>query len=92
MAILNGVKVGVVVKSTTLRNITFTGTVTLSSVGVSRKILCYKKGFNEIVSETTSDSSGDWTLSVVGGSNDEFRIICVGNTGENSEIFEHVAG
>ena len=92
MAILNGGKVGVVVKGASLRNITFTGTVTLSSVGVSRKILCYKKGVNEVVFETASDSSGDWTLAVVGGSNDEFRIICVGNTGENSEIFEHVAG
>ena len=92
MAILNGSKVGVVIKGASLRNITFTGTVIHSGVGVSRKILCYKKGVNEFVYETTSDSFGDWTLTVVGGFNDEFRIICVGNPGENSKIFEHVAG
>ena len=70
--------------------ITFSGTVKVEGTAVVRTILGYKKGFSDTTYTTESDSSGDWSLEMSGGSNDEFRIICVGETGENSQIYEHI--
>ncbi len=72
------------------KTIEFSGTVTLSTSGVVRDIKGYKKGFPETVFKTTSASDGSWSLSIPGGSNDEFRIFVVGIAGENSEIYEHL--
>lgn len=80
-----------IVVGATLSTITFSGTVTLSAAGVSRDILIYKKGLYTIPWQTTSDLSGNWSISVPGGSNDFFLIICLGDdSGENSEIYDWV--
>lgn len=85
-------KANTVIKSGLLRTVTFTGTVKVDGVGAIRKIIGIKTNFPLILYETSSDSSGDWTLDIPGGTNDFFRIICVGETGENSEIYEHLVG
>ena len=85
---------GVIIKEKSkggfLKVITFSGTVKVNGVGISRKILGYKKRFPDMPWQTVSDSSGNFTLSIPGGSNDEFRLICIGEAGENSQIFEHL--
>jgi len=73
-----------------VKEITFTGTATLSGVGVSRLIKGYRVPDSSNVYETESGPDGVWSLNMRGGKNDEFRIICVGSTGENSEIYEHL--
>lgn len=73
-----------------VKTITFSGTVKSNGLGVSRKVKGYKVGFPEVAYETASDVSGNWQLHMRGGSNDKFRIICIGNEGENSEIYEHL--
>lgn len=80
-----------VIKGSTLKTVTFSGTVTLSGSGVARNIIAYKKNTYTIPYETVSDgSTGEWSLDVTGGSNDEFLIICIGEAGENSVVFDHV--
>lgn len=78
--------------STTLSTITLSGTVKLDNVGVIRDLLIYKKGNYTSPYTVTSDSSGNWSVEVTGGSNDEFMIICIGIDDENSEIFDHIKG
>ena len=92
MANLVGGQITVEVLGAPLRIISFSGTVKLSGVGVIRDLIGYRIGSPETVYETTSDSSGNWTLEMQGGSNDFFRIICVGATGENSEIYDNLSG
>jgi len=79
------------VKALKFRNITLSGTVTVDEVAASRKIIVYKNNdYDTLVGETTSDESGNFSVDVIGGTNDFFRIICIGEEGENSQIYEHV--
>ncbi len=83
------------------KTITLSGTVkSTTGVGLVRKILVYKKfkpslqeddgeSYN-VWAETISESDGTFTLDVYGGSHDSFRVIAVGNEGENSAIYEHI--
>ncbi len=91
MATVKGSLITADVKGASLKQIIFSGTVKLSSVGVVRDIKGYKVGVPEKMFETVSDSSGNWSLDIPGGSNDKFRIICVGGAGENSQIYDHIA-
>ena len=92
MATLNGALVSVSPQAGKLPEIIFSGTVKLDSVGVVRKIIGYKQLTPNVMVETTSDSAGDWSLTMNGGSNDLFRIIAVGIDGENSQIFDRLGG
>lgn len=77
-------------KGATLKTLTFSGTVKRAGVGVVRTIRIYKKNFFDLPWETASDADGDWSMEVPGGSRDEFVVICFGEAGENSQIFDHV--
>lgn len=91
MATVVGAKlIPTIIKGALLKTVTFSGTVKLDDAGVVRTIHLYRKGFPEILHTTNSDSSGNWSMEVVAGDNDEFRIMAIGNSGENTEIFEHV--
>lgn len=92
MATVNGGFVAYKILGGPLRQIVFSGTVKLSAVGVVRDIIGYNAAFPTVVHETASDSSGNWTLTMPGGSNDLFRIIAVGINGENSEIYDRLVG
>ncbi len=73
-----------------LATITISGTVTSGGSPAIRSVLVYKAPNNDVTAATVSDSSGDFSIDVNGGSNDCFRIICVGVENENSVIYEHV--
>ena len=76
-----------------IATVVLSGTVTKSSVGSQRKIIAYKKNQDEVVlGETISDSNGDFSMEVNGGTNDLFRVICIGEGDENSEIFDGIEG
>ena len=80
------------VHNAVLSSITFSGTVKLDGVGVIRDIKGCKVLIPEVIYETASDSSGNWELTMPGGTNVEFRIIAVGADGENSQIYDHLTG
>jgi len=91
MATLKGGKVASGIKGARIKVITFSGTVTKDAAGVARTIYGYRKGFPEVLFTTESESDGSWSLDVLGGgSNDSFRVLCLGADGENSEIYEHL--
>jgi len=73
-----------------LRYRTLSGTVEKDAAGVSRKILVYKANSPEVLIGSAISTSGTFSISVVVGSNDRFRLISVGLSGENSEVFEDV--
>ena len=73
---------------TSVKSITFSGTTKSNTVGVSRKIIGYRNGFEDKPYETQSNASGTWSLDMSGGSNDKFRIIAVGEGTENSQIYD----
>lgn len=70
--------------------VTISGTVQSGGSAASRDILIYKYPFNDLSGQATSDSSGNFSILVNGGSNDCFRVICVGIAGENSVVYERV--
>ena len=81
-------------KAAKLKYGTLSGTVKNSSgVGLVRKVFAYKVGAaNILAGETISTvTTGAYSLSVLAGSNDYFRIIAIGENGENSKIYEKVA-
>ena len=73
-----------------LRRILLSGTVKLGVTGVSREIKIYKNDDFDLYAETTSDVSGDWSFNVRGTVKDKFRVVCIGESGENSEIYEFI--
>lgn len=90
MSILKAGVVNEVVLGARLKYITFSGTVAVDGQPASRVIEVYKIGQERKYWETVSEEDGTWELQMSGNSSDEFRIICVGNVGENSVIYEHV--
>lgn len=92
MTTFKGGKLSSTIKAAKLRTITFSGTAKVSGSGVVRKLIGYKISCPDVPFETTSNASGNWSLTMPGGTNDFFRIICVGITGENSEIYEGLTG
>jgi hypothetical protein len=70
--------------------ITIAGTVQSGGSPAVRVILIYKNQNTTLLDSTTSGASGDFSIEVNGGSNDCFRVICVGIANENSVIYEHV--
>lgn len=70
---------------------TFSGTVKAEGVAASRVIYGYKNNNQDISFETKSDSSGNWSLEIPLGATETARIVCVGEVGENSQVYEHLA-
>jgi len=79
-------------KAVALRYVTISGTVKKATVGIARNIIVYKNDNSEIIaaSGTSSAIDGTFSINVAIGSNDFIRVICIGETDENSEIFEDV--
>lgn len=74
------------------RMINFNGAVTINGVGAKRKILAYKRRAPDIVLyEGFSNEDGSYSFQLNGNYHDDFRIIGVGNFGENSAIKERVS-
>jgi len=73
-----------------IATVTISGTVQSGGAAAVREILIYKAPFDDLAGSTKSDSLGDFSITLNGGSNDCFRVICVGVAGENSVIYEHV--
>lgn len=90
MAVLKGTKISSKPIGAKLSYITLSGTVKLSGYGIARKIHIYKKGYPDSPNIITSASDGTWSIDLVGGTNDTFRLICIGEDGENSQIFDHI--
>jgi len=73
------------------KTVTLSGSVEVDGSPASRKIYVYRADKPGTPIETLSDGSGNWSIDYTGaGTNDEFRAICAGESGENSEIYEHV--
>lgn len=79
-------------KASKLRYKILSGTVTKSGSGIARRVVAYKNENSELLvgDVMSAVGTGAFSLEVVAGSNDRFRIICIGETDENSEIFESV--
>ena len=73
-----------------IATVTLSGNVTSDTAPVVRQVLVYKNRDTALYSSTTSDSGGNWSVAVVGNANDRFRVIIVGEPGENSAIVEDV--
>mgnify|MGYP000701642646 CR=1 FL=1 len=80
-------------KAAKLRYRTLSGTVTKAGTGVVRRVLIYKVGDPETLrgDVTSTDGTGAFSATIKAGSNDRFRVVCLGEPGENSEIFEDVS-
>lgn len=93
MAIYKGALEVTVTKSAAVRYSTISGTVLKDSVGVARRVIIYnnKEPLVVLGDVTSTDGTGVFAVSVKAGSNDRFRIICIGLAGENSEIYEEVS-
>lgn len=80
-------------KAGSVRYSTISGTVLKDSVGVARRIIIYNNQELQVVlgNVTSTVGTGVFTVNVKAGSNDRFRIICIGGAGENSVIFENVS-
>ncbi len=71
--------------------ITVSGVVTVDGSVASRTVIAYNTLTPEKPYETISDEiTGEFSLVVRAGPNEKVRVICVGETGENSQIYEHL--
>lgn len=93
MATVKGARHVTAFKAAKVRYKTLSGTVTKAGSGVARRVLVYKIGFPEVVHGDVNSTAGTgaYSVSIKAGSNDRFRVICIGESGENSEIFENVS-
>lgn len=91
MANVNGGQVSVTVLGGSLNPVVFSGTVKLSAAGVKRQIIGCNVLSPDVLHYTTSDASGNWSLTMNAGSKDMFRIIAIGIDGENTEIFDRIS-
>jgi len=93
MATVKGARHSESFKAASVRYKTISGTVTKAGSGVARRVLIYH--VNEplvLLGDVMSTAgTGAFSVSIKAGSNDRFRIVCIGQTGENSEIFENVS-
>ena len=92
MAIVNGARHVTAFKAASVRYKTLSGAVTKAGAGVARRVMIYKVGFPEILhgDVTSTAGTGAYSATIKAGSNDRFRVVCIGASGENSEIFENV--
>ena len=71
---------------------TLSGTVKKDSVGIVRDLIVYNKADYEtvIASGQSVITTGVFSIKVPGGTNDLFRMLCIGESGENSAIYENL--
>lgn len=76
-----------------IREVVLSGTVTLSGLGAVRDIVVFRNDdYSSLMGQTTSDTSGDFSVTVRGGSSDTVSLICIGsNASENSTIFSNIS-
>jgi hypothetical protein len=93
LAIVKGARHVTAFKAASVRYKTLSGAVTKEGAGVVRRVLIYKIGEPEILrgDVTSAAGTGAYSASIKAGSNDRFRVVCLGANGENSEIFEKVS-
>ncbi len=72
---------------------TFSGVVTVDGEFASRTVLAYNiKDSEKVYSTVSSGVDGTYSITISLAKNfEEVRIICVGETGENSKIYEHLS-
>ncbi len=61
------------------------------SPAVARQVLIYWNKAVDVTHETVTDSSGNFSQTVLGNENDKYRVVVVGEDGEYSKIFEDVS-
>lgn len=93
MATVKGARNVAVLKAASVRYKTLSGTVTKAAAGVARRVMVYNVNAPTILlgDVTSNAGTGAYSATIKAGSNDRFRVVCVGQTGENSEIFENVS-
>ena len=77
-------------KSGKLATKVISGTVLVDGFPAERKILIYLSINDSLLGSLISDSSGEFSSIITAGRNDRIRVLCVGEPGENSQVFEHV--
>lgn len=72
---------------------TLSGQVKVNDVPAERRILVYRMDRPNLFAEGWSDPiTGNWSIEInTVGDNDRYRIICVGEVGENAGVYENVA-
>lgn len=74
-----------------IAQVTFSGVVTVDGSFGSRVIMGYNTTQPDLPYSTLSDAvTGAWSLTIKMGLAETVRIICVGEDGENSAIYEHL--
>lgn len=74
-----------------LAQVTFSGVVTVDGSFASREVVGYNTNNPTGPYTTQSDgTTGAWSLTIKMGLAETVRIICVGEDGENSAIYEHL--
>ena len=74
-----------------LSNRTLSGNIVVSGSPVIRQVLVYKNdNRDDLAGSTYSNSSGNWSVTVIGNDNDKFHVIFVGQGDEFSKIFRGV--
>jgi len=69
-----------------LSTFALSGTVKLDSVGVRRRVLVYRNEHQDAYAVTWSDTSGNFSVTVNGSSNDRFIVLAVGQGGERCQV------
>lgn len=71
---------------------TLSGIVKVNGLPTKRRVLVYRNYDANLYAETWSDeTNGSWSVTVEKvGEHDRYRIVCVGEAGENSEVYEHI--
>lgn len=93
MATVKGARQVTAFKAASVRYKTLSGVVTKAGSGVARRVMVYNVNAPEILmgNVTSAADTGAYSATIKAGSNDRFRVICIGAAGENSEIFENVS-
>lgn len=75
-----------------LATFTLAGTVTSSGAGVRRELLVMRYGDPAICTRGWSATDGTFSFTLNGNANDKYTVIAVGQDGEQSQIFNAIAG
>lgn len=71
--------------------ITLSGEITLDDVPVARQVLIYKNNSTCSVATAFSDAvTGLWSVEIVGGGRDRFRVVAVAEDNEYPQIHDHI--
>ena len=93
MAAKLSVKLVEPIKAAVIREVALVGIVEVDGVGAIRNLVAFRNNdYSILMGQTTSDSDGNFSITIRGGSLDIASIICIGaNASENSTIFTHIS-